>query len=358
MVARIILAAALGALAASLRGYDLSELPAYRPEGRIAGTLRNFGSSLGGMLAVWEQGFRRFQPDVAFADAFPKAGWGMAGLIAGTADLAPQDCAESVADRLAFYRTFGYSATAITVMTGGAGAEGGADGLVVYVNAANPLSRLTLAQLDGIFGEERDGGYLGFKWTLARGRSAAGDLRTWGGLGLGGPWAAREIHTFGRAPDPAADFFRERVLGGGDKWNPNYREFVPTGGRRMGDDDPEQLDGTAHMLEEIAADPAAIGWAVMDGPLPPGLKAVALARTADGPFVAPSLATLQDRSYPLTRSAYLFVNRPPGRALEPAVREFLRYILSREGQEAVEGRSADYLPLTAALAADQLKKTE
>ena len=88
-----------------------------------------------------------------------------------------------------------------------------------------------------------------------------------------------------------------------------------------------------------------------------GIKVVAIAAREGGVYVMPSKESFQDRSYPLVRSIYIFVNRPPGKPLDPKLREFLRYVLSREGQETV-ARNGSYLPLTAAVAREQLKKLD
>jgi phosphate transport system substrate-binding protein len=71
----------------------------------------------------------------------------------------------------------------------------------------------------------------------------------------------------------------------------------------------------------------------------------------------PSKGSFQDRSYPMVRNIYIYLNRKPGTPVEPKLREFLRFILSREGQEIVE-RNGSYLPLTAAMAADQRRKLD
>ncbi len=71
----------------------------------------------------------------------------------------------------------------------------------------------------------------------------------------------------------------------------------------------------------------------------------------------PGKETFQDRSYPMVRNIYIYLNRKPGTAVDPKLREFLRYILSREGQEIVD-KNASYLPLTGALAREQLRKLD
>jgi phosphate transport system substrate-binding protein len=228
------------------------------------------------------------------------------------------------------------------------------------VHQDNPLAQLTLAQLDGIFGAERTAGMRGFKWTPSDARGAAEDIRTWGQLGLKGEWADKPIQTYGHAPSGTARFFQWKVLGNGDKWNPNYREYVESGSKMIADEDKEtQRLGLQHMLkDELAHDRYGIAWTVMpQAKGVSGIKVLALAPREGGPAVMPSRASFQDRSYPLVRSIYIFLNRKPGSALDPKLKEFLRYVLSREGQETIASNGS-YLPLTAAVVREQLRKLD
>ncbi len=310
-------------------------------------------------MSVWEEGFGKYHPDIRFEDKFPSGDVAIAGLVSGISDLGPQGRELVLTEYLAFYETFHYYPTAITVMTGAYDVEGMACGLVIYVNKENPLSKLTMKQLDGIFGSERVGGLRGFKWSLDAGRSAKDDIRTWGQLGLGGEWADKPIHTYGHAPSGTANFFQLKVLGGGDKWNPNYHAYVEAGSKMIADDDKQQLGGLHHMLADVLAnDKYGIAWTVIPQARKVSqLKPIALAQNEDGPYVQPTKESFQNRTYPLTRSIYIYLNRPPGQPVDPKSKEFLRYILSSEGQGAVE-REGKYLPLTAEVAREQLKKLE
>jgi phosphate transport system substrate-binding protein len=90
----------------------------------------------------------------------------------------------------------------------------------------------------------------------------------------------------------------------------------------------------------------------------PDVKPVAIAADEDGPFVMPSEATVMDHTYPLTRIVTMFFDRPPGQPVAPQIREFLRYILSRDAQQAVLRDGGGYLPILAPAAARELKKLE
>jgi len=330
-------------------------LPAYQPHARVEGTIRNFGSSFGGLVKRWEEGFAKAQPRVRFDDKLPTSDAAIPALVTGVADLGPDGGEATLTENLSFYEVYGYAPTAITVASGAYDADGKSNGIVVFVNAANPLARLTIEQLDGIFGAERTAGMRGFKWTPEDARGAREDIRTWGQLGLKGEWADRPIQTYGHAPSGTARFFQLAVLGNADKWNPNFREFVETGSKMMG----AEAVGLRHMLrDELANDRYGIGWTVLpQAKGVDGIKPIAIAPRGGGDYVMPARATFQDRSYPLTRSIYLFLNRKPGSAIDPKLKEFLSYILSRDGQDIV-ARDGGYLPLTAAAAREQLEKLE
>ena len=344
---------------AKRENFNLTGLPSYQPEQRVSGTIRSFGFSLGGMMPIWEEGFRKYHPEIRFDDKFPSGDVAIAGLVSGVSDLGPQGRELVLTENLAFYETYGYYPTDITVMTGAYDVDGMACGLVVYVNQDNPISKLTMKQLDGIFGSERVAGLRGFKWTLEAGRSAKDDVRTWGQLGLTGEWADKPIHTYGHGPGGTTNFFELKVLNGSDKWNPNYQGYVETGSKMIADNDKAQLGGLQHMLaDELARDKYGIAWTVIpQARKVPDLKPLALAARDGGPYIEPSRESFQNRTYPLTRSIYIYLNRKPGQPLDLRVKEFLRYVLSREGQEAVE-HAGKYLPLTAEVARDQLKKLE
>ncbi len=337
-----------------------SPLPAYQPQAAASGTIRIFGSGLGGLVKLWEQAFAKVQPAARFVDHLPTSDAAIPALVTGVADLAPDGGDATLTESLSFYEVHGHAPTDVVVATGSFDAEGRSNGLVVFVHKDNPIGKLTIAQLDGIFGAERTAGMRGFKWTPSDGRGAQGDIRTWGQLGLTGEWADKLIQTYGHAPSGTARFFQSAVLNNGDKWNPNFREFVESGSKMIVDEDRAGPRlGLVHMLrDELANDRYGIAWTVMPQAKGiAGIKAIALAPRQGGLYVFPARQTFQDRTYPLVRSIHIFLNRTPGRPLEPRLREFLRFILSREGQSIVD-RDGGYLPLTASVALEQLRKLD
>jgi phosphate transport system substrate-binding protein len=212
------------------------------------------------------------------------------------------------------------------------------------VHKDNPLARLTLKELDGIYGDARTGGWQAIEWVEATARGKDANIRTWGQLGLTGEWADKPIHVYGPPGlyPGGVSYFQTRVMGGADTWNEALREY----------------DDRNAMLKALASDRYGIAYAAL-AYATPQVKPLALAETAAGPYVAPTRATVADRSYPLTRSAYIYVapdTATGDRAnLDPKLREFLRYVLSSEGQMEVV-REGDYLPLADAVAENQRAK--
>lgn len=339
--------------------FNLGDLPSYKAEAHVSGVIRNGGFGLGGTLQKWEDAFRKLQPDVSFDDKLPTSDYAFPALVTNTADLGPDGGEPSITETLVFYEKFGYHETPIIVATGAYDVEGRSNGLIVYVNRDNPIRQLTLKQLDGIFGSARNGGLDGFQWMQSHGRSESGDIRTWGQLGLKGEWANAPIQTYGHASSGTSRFFQLKVLGNSDKWNPNYREYVETGSKMIGSDDPQQHGGLQYMLaNELAKNKFGIAWTVEpQARKVEGLRPVALAAPEGGAYVAPSRQSFQDRSYPLARNIYIYLNRAPGKSVEPRLREFLRFVLSREGQQILAD-DGNYLPLTAKLVSDERAKLD
>jgi phosphate transport system substrate-binding protein len=359
-LASVALAAATVASQAALAEFQAAELPAYQPEYKVSGTIRNFGFGLGGVLKLWEEDFRKIHPGIRFDDKLPTSDAAIPALVTGVTDLAPDGGEPAITEALSFFEVYGYPPTDITVASGAFDVEGKSNGPVILVHKDNPITQLSMDQLDGIFGAERTAGMRGFQWAPANGRGPEKNIRTWGELGLTGEWAAKPIQTYGHAPSGTTRFFQWKVMGNGDKWNPNYREYVETGSKMIADEDKaEQRLGLQHMLkEELARDRYAIAWTVMPQAKGiEGIKVVAVVPRGSDRAVTPSKESFQDRTYPMVRSIYIYLNRKPGAAVDPKLREFLRYILSREGQEVV-ARNGSYLPLTAAVVNEQRRKLD
>ncbi len=334
---------------------DVNQIPSYTPQRKVEGAIRVFGSELKGQMVVWEAGFLKYQPDAVFANNFMTSSEGsMAGLYTGISDMAPAGDDAKITDRMPFYNTFHYLPTEVSVATGGYERRGTLWAIQIVVNKDNPLSKLTMEQLDGIFGSARTGGWDGIFYTSKYARGADKNIRTWGQLGLTGEWANKPIHTYGYAAPGFAVAFQRKIFHWSDKWNGNFKEYVES--REVTPDADGQKVASERMFEDLSKDKYGIAWVpLLHSKDYPAVKGVALANTAAGPYVSMTEANVQNRSYPFIRDAYIYLNIAPGQPLNPNVAEFMRYILSRQGQQDIIG-PGNYYPLPAAMVARERTK--
>ena len=171
-----------------------------------------------------------------------------------------------------------------------------------------------------------------------------------------GEWANKEIQTYGYIAPGFTIYFQRRLMHWSDKWNPNYKQYVEA--KEAPPDEYGKAVASEHMLEELSKDKYGIGWAAqMHVKDYPNVRALAIAAKEGGPYVPMTAATVANRSYPLVRDAYVYINRAPGRPMDPKVREFLRFVLSREGQQIIAD-SDMYYALTPEELRRQLKKLD
>ena len=350
----VLMAAVLLTAHASAQGYDLSTLPVYHDTNnpkQLHGVIRIHGTELTQhLIHLWEDGFLKLHPIVRFGDYFVPSGF--SGLCAGTADVAVMGHTAWRSDLKAFQECFGYDPFHVMFATGGFDLrKGNTPAAIFFVNKSNPISKLTLKQLDGIFGAERSGGWEGTEWSTTPARSARENIRTWGQLGLTGEWKNQPIHLYGIDATLSnwSELIQRVVFQGGDKWNPAINEIVRGG---------VEVPADAKIVSSVASDRYGIGFNLMRVvEKNPGVKPLALAVKVGGPYIEPTSESCYQRTYPLVNAVYLYVNRTPGKPLEPRIKEFLKYILSRQGQQAVVDDGM-YIPLNPQAASDELKKLE
>jgi phosphate transport system substrate-binding protein len=260
----------------------------------------------------------------------------------------------TLTDRLIFEQAFHHPLTEIAAVTGSYDVYGWAPAGIIVVQHDNPLNQISLKQLDGVFGGARTGGYVGSVWhtEYPYSRGPEENVRTWGQLGLTGAWADKPIHVGGQNLSSGAMLqFSNVVLGGSLQFVEGYKaytNYVTAGGKMYSWS--EQVRG------QVEQDPYAIYYA-SPMTLSPDLKELAIQGRQGGPYVARTLETVRDNTYPLTHHAYFYFNREPGKAVDPRIDEFLHFILSQEAQDCVQ-REGRYLPLTAAIVREQLEKVE
>ena len=315
---RFAMVAALVALAAPVLAQQLqveAGIPAYQKASGVSGNINSVGSdTMNNMMALWAESFRKMYPNVKIQIEGKGSSTAPPALIAGTSQFGPMSRAMRATEIDQFEAKYGYKPTQLRTSY---------DALAVYVNKDNPLEKLTLAQVDAAFSKTRRRG----------GKNAA----TWGDLGLTGDWAARPISLYGRnSASGTYGFFKEHTLKNGD-----YRDTV------------KEQPGSASVVQGVTEDRFGMGYSGI-GYKTSGVKVVALAEK--DAFSSGSYEDVKSGKYPLSRFLYIYVNKAPGKPLDPLVKEYLKLIFSKEGQEVVV--KDGYLPLPASIVAEELKKLE
>jgi phosphate transport system substrate-binding protein len=294
-------------------------LPSFvpRPELKLSGTVKGGASDvLPGLVNLWIERFREHYPDVNIEIGRPYAGsLGMLEVIDGSYDFVFVSRELKPTDISSFNETYGYDPLTVPVAGGSYRHYGFLDAIGFFVNIGNPLDKITFNEIDAIFSSTRHRG--------------GAEITTWGQLGLGGEWADRPIHAYGVEPwNGFEEFVRQRVLSTGDSRG-EWREDV-------------RFSHQAFPLsEQVANDPLAIGYTGL-AYITRGVKMLPLA--VDNRYIAPSYENVADASYPLSRLIFFNSNKNPETGLNPILDEFLRFILSQQGQQAVLDH-AIFLPL-------------
>lgn len=340
-------ALAIFVVALPLRSASPSTFVEYKPGPQLSGVIRSWGSDqMGPLMKLWENGFHKYQPDIYFSDTLKGTATAQFGLHESVADLAVSTRKIYPYEFYGVYRRSLLYPVEIAVASGSYNVPHKSAALAIFVNRANPLGKLTMKQLDGIYGAHRTGGWQDLNWHTEIARGAEQDIRTWGQIGLKGEWADKPIHVYGPPGiyPGGISFFQTRVMGGADSWNESLLEY----------------DDRIKMMEALSHDPSGIAYTSLNYQTSQ-TKPLALAEREGEPFVELNRATATDRTYPLVRTAYIYFapDRPDGSPakVDPKIREFLLYILSQQGQQDTV-REGDYLPLTPALAAEQMRKLE
>jgi len=286
-------------------------LPSYAGVEGISGNLNSIGSdTLNNLMALWAEGFRAIYPNVNIQVEGKGSSTAPPALIEGTAQLGPMSRPMKSSEIDEFEKKFGYKPTAVNVAV---------DALAVFVHKDNPIAGMTMQQVDSVFSS-----------TLKFGGSA---IETWDQLGLA-DWTGRSISLYGRnSASGTYGFFKEHALNKGD--------FRPT---------VKEQPGSSSVVTGIANDLYAMGYSGI-GYKTAGVKALPLGETPEALFEAtPENALSGD--YPLARFLIVYVNKAPGKAMDKLTLEFLKFVLSSQGQAIVA--KDGYYPLPAETAADVL----
>ena len=322
---------------------DLERVPHYKPQQTVAGTIRIWGHGspkhnfMGQLMNRWQEGFRKYQPGIVIENRMYGTASAIGALYTGVADMTILGEEIHAPAAAAFERVMHYPPLGIDIATGSLDVRNFDYAHVFFVHNDNPIAKLTLTQLDAIFGREH--------------RRGTQDIRTWGQLGLKGEWADKPITPYGwRLDDDFATYLQEALLGGSHKWNCDLREF-----RHINNPDGSVYDHGQQILDALAKDRYGIAVSNLRY-MNLQVKPLALAVNDGGPYYEATKENLIQRKYPFTRIIPAFINRKPGQPVDPKVKEFLRYLLSYEGQHDV--RESGYLPLNGESIRAQLKKIE
>ncbi len=292
------------------------QIPAYKPVGALSGEVKAVGSdTLSVVMKQWADGFKALYPNVKIDLQSQGSSTAPPALTSGAAQLGPMSRPMTSEEIDAFQAKFGYAPTAAPVAV---------DAIAIYVNKDNPIKCLTIPQLDQIFSKTHlySGGI---------------DVTNWGGVGLTGDWAGKPVALFGRnAESGTHDTFVNAVLAHGE-----FKDQV------------KQEADSAEVVKHVAADKFAIGYSGI-GFLTDGVRAVALAASSASNCYEPTWESALAGNYPLERFLYVYVNKDPKKALDPAVEEFVKYVVSKPGQ--AETLKAGLYPLIASTRLNALRR--
>lgn len=333
--------------------FDLSGLPAYQPKQQITGKIRLWGNNYvgdSGLAQRWRDEFIKRHPGAEFELVLTTAAVAVPALYFGLADLG-MNHEPTFYDYLGHVRILGYEPTGFSVVTGSLDVSGWQNAFAIIVHKDNPLTKITLDQLDGVFGSVRAGGWEGSKWRPDWARGPEKNIRQWGQLGLGGEWQDRRISLYGYSIRYATALeFSNKILKASDKWNEDiiaYGNYVSPEGKRT-------LQAEA-IIAQMRQDKHGIAYIRWQKGFDKDVKVLAVGETADGPFYDLNVQNLQARRYPLWGDQSFWVSIKPGTKIDPKAAEFIRFVLSREGQQLVMD-DGKYLPLPAEAVRAELAK--
>ena len=309
----------VGEMAIAQDGVKLDPgLDSYKAVSGVSGNLSSVGSdTLNNLMTLWAESFYKFYPNVKIQIEGKGSTTAPPALITGTAQLGPMSRPMRGTEIDQFEKKFGYKPTPVRTAV---------DALAVFVNKDNPIKCLTFEQIDAIFSKSRRFGY-------------KEDIKTWGQLGLRGDWADRPISLYGRnSASGTYGFFKEHALKNGD-----YKDEV------------KEQPGSASVVQGVTVDRYGIGYSGI-GYATAGVRAVPIAEKEGAACVEGTADNSYAGTYPLARFLFVYINKPPGKALDPLTQEFVKLMVSKEGQEVVV--KDGYFPIPASIAKEEMAKLD
>ncbi len=295
-----------------------SPVPMYQKVSGISGSANSIGSdTMNNLMTLWLEGFRKYYPNVTIQVEGKGSSTAPPALIEGTAQFGPMSRPMKASEIDKFEKHFGYPPTVLRTSL---------DALAVFVNKDNPINGLTLQQVDAIFSKTRRGEY-------------QEDIARWGQLGLDGDWKSAAFSLYGRnSASGTYGFFKDHALFKGD-----FKDEV------------KEQPGSASVVQGVAEDRYSMGYSGI-GYKTSGVRVVPLALETGEPFREGTIENVIDGSYPLGRFLYLYINKAPNKPLDPLVREFCKFIFSKEGQAIVV--KDGYMPVPYQVVKEELEKLQ
>lgn len=313
------LVAAMGVAVTTLVSTQVSALDKTLPEyNKISGISGNFSSvgsdTLANMMTFWAEEYKRIYPNVNIQIQAAGSSTAPPALTEATANFGPMSRKMKSKEIEAFEKRYGYKPTEVRVAI---------DALAVFVHKDNPIEGLRIDQVDAIFSSTRKCG-------------ASEEVSRWSDVGLTGDWAVKDVQLYGRnSVSGTYGYFKKKALCKGD-----FRNNV------------NEQPGSASVVQSISSSVNAIGYSGI-GYKTSGVRTVPLAKKGSN-FVDATLANVAQGKYPLSRFLYVYVNKHPNKPLSPIESEFLKMVLSQDGQKIVE--KDGYVPLSGKMASSELKK--
>jgi phosphate transport system substrate-binding protein len=290
------------------------KLPEYKVATGVSGNVNSIGSdTLNNLMTLWAEDFKKLYPNVNIQIQGAGSSTAPPALIEGTANFGPMSREMKAEEIQAFEAKYGYKPTAVPVAI---------DVLAVYVNKDNPIKGLSLQQVDAIFSATRKCG-------------EAKDITRWGDVGLTGAWANRDFTIYSRnAVSGTYGYFKDEALCKGD-----FKATI------------NEQPGSASVVQGVSESINGIGYSGI-GYVTSGVRALPLSKKDGQPFVTPDATHALDGTYPLARVLYVYINKHPNRKLDALQLEFLKMVLSKQGQETVVRDG--YIPLPSTMTSKAL----
>lgn len=292
-----------------------AKLPKYKATAGVSGNVNSIGSdTLNNLMTMWAEGFRKKYPNVNIQIEGKGSSTAPPALVAGTAQFGPMSREMKSSEIDAFEKKYGFKPTKIGVAL---------DSLAVFVNKDNPIKSLSLEKVDAAFSKTRKRGY-------------QSDIVTWGQLGVTGKLSSQPISLYGRnSASGTYGYFKEHTLSKGD-----YKDTV------------KEQPGSASVVQGVTKDKNGMGYSGI-GYKTSGVKAIGLSEKEGAEAFEPNYENVLSGKYPLGRMLYIYVTKEPNKPLPKLQEEFLKFILSKEGQEIVV--KDGFLPLPKKIVDQQMK---